>query len=292
MIADWEINGVFLADLFKDRYPDLFKQLHSTLISHSVEVGILQDVCDICARDYCPIQVGPQKFVKFRYTPDYLILSPELHPDGKVVTSYQGLGDFLHPPIALPGGNIVASQTKAILTDKIYEDNPDWTHADLRKELKRILQVEQIIVVPQEPYELFGHADSMVRFIDERTVVMNDYSEVDPAFGKRQARTLRSYDLVIELIPYSAVKWLKDGIPCFKDGLPSAQGCYVNYLRTEQVVLFPVFGAEQDQIALNKLKSLIPDVPIVPLDCSNLARESELLNSVGASFRRPRETQA
>jgi agmatine deiminase len=284
MIADWEINGVFLTNFRGGRYPDLFAQVHSTLTSHGVEVRLLHAVGEFLARQYSPIQVGPQKFVKFGCDPLYLTLFPELRTGDEVVTAYQSLGDCLHSPIVLDGCNLVASRTKAILTDRIYEENPEWTHADLRKELKRILEVEQIIVVARDPYQIYERADSIVRFIDERTVLVNDYSEVDPAFGNRLARTLRSYDLSIELIPYCPEQ-------CWKGSLLSALGCYTNYLRTEQVVLFPIFGIEQDQIALSRLKSLIPDVPIVPLDCTKLAVECELLNGVVASFRRPRESR-
>ena len=59
MIPDWEANVVFLAGMLKVRHPDLFTQLHSVLTLHGVEVRLLENVRDIWARDYCPIQIGP-----------------------------------------------------------------------------------------------------------------------------------------------------------------------------------------------------------------------------------------
>ncbi len=62
MIADWEINGVYLADMLKVRHPDLFAQLHSTLSSHGIEVRLLENVRDIWAkRTTVRFQTGPRE---------------------------------------------------------------------------------------------------------------------------------------------------------------------------------------------------------------------------------------
>ena len=68
-------------------------------------------------------------------------------------------------------------------------------------------------------------------------------------------------------------------------GIPSAVGCYANVLFTERVVIVPAFCTNQDQIALSRLKALIPKVPVVSLDCTQLAREGGVLNCISASFR-------
>ena len=110
MIADWEANGVFLADVLKVRHPDLFTQLHSKLTSHGVEVRLLANVRDQWARDYCPIQVGPRAFVEFRYEPDYLKDNPELRTGREVAGQVHELGECQHCDINLDGGNVVASR--------------------------------------------------------------------------------------------------------------------------------------------------------------------------------------
>ena len=277
MIPDWEVTVVFLADMLKVRHPELFTQLHSVLTSHGVEVQLLENVRDIWARDYCPIQVGPRAFVQFRYEPDYLKDNPELRTGREVAGQFHELGECRRCDINLDGGNVVASRNKAILTDKIYRENPKWERAKLRDELRRILQVEQLVIIPREPFDPIGHADSLVRFISEAAVLANDYAKVDPAFGDRLVKALRRQGLAIELIPYSHERRSTGGIP-------SAVGCYANYLRTEKVMIVPVFGTSHDQIALSKLKALIPDVPVVSLDCKNLAREGGVLNCVSAGY--------
>ena len=279
MIADRDVNGVFLADMLKVRHPHLFKQLHSVLTSHGIEVRLLENVRDIWARDYCPIQTGPGEFVQFRYEPDYLKDHPELRTCREVADQFHDLGECRHSDINLDGGNVVASRNKAIVTDKIHRENPKWDRGQLRDELRRVLQVEELIVIPREPYDPIGHADAMARFINEDTVLVNDYANADPAFGNRLVEVLNSHDLAIELLPYFHEQRSDDGIP-------SAVGCFANFLRTENVPIVPAFGSEVDQEALGRLKTLIPGIPIVSLDCTNLAREGGVLNCISASFRR------
>ena len=278
MIPDWEATGVFLADTLKVRHPDLFAQLHSLLTSHGVEIRLLNNVRDIWARDFCPIQVGPGKLVRFRYGPDYLNEHREVRTGREVAQQFSGLEEILYSDINLDGGNVVASRNKAIITDKVYRENPDWDRRKLRDELQRLLQVQQLIVIPREPYDLIGHADAMVRFIDEDTVLVNDYAEVDSPFGDRLVHALRCQGLAIELVPYFHERRSTGGIP-------SAVGCFVNFLRTEKVVIVPAYGSKYDQIALNRLKTLFSNVPVVSLDCTNLAREGGVLNCISAGFR-------
>jgi agmatine deiminase len=282
MIAEWEVDGVFLAGMLKKKHPRLFAELQKILTAHGVEVRLLRDVSDIWARDFSPILVGPGEFVKFYYDPDYLKSYPRLRTGEEVVGSFADLGDCIVSPIVLDGGNVVSSRTKAILTDKIYKENRTWKRPELRLELQRLLQVEQLIVIPKDPTDPtdpFGHSDGMVRFINESTVLVNDYTPIDPAFGERLAKIFRRYGLAIETIPFSRERRSRDGIP-------SAVGNYANFLSTEYVVVGPVYGNARDQAALDKLTALFPEVPVVPLDCTELAREGGVLNCITANFQR------
>lgn len=75
-----------------------------------------------------------------------------------------------------------------------------------------------LVVVPKEPYDIVGHADGVVRFIEDGLVVLNDYREVDPSYGERLESALRRGGLVIERLPHFCVDEERDGIP-------SAAGC-------------------------------------------------------------------
>ncbi|MEZ6142062.1 MAG: agmatine deiminase family protein [Zavarzinella sp.] len=277
MIPDWDVNSVFLANLLQVCHAELFTELIYILKTHEVKVRLLHNVKDIWSRDYCPIQISLGEWLQFRYEPDYLKNYPELRTDRQVADQFRKLGKCHHSTINIDGGNVVASRNKAILTDKIYRENPSWDRPVLRDELRNLLQVDQLIIIPKEPYDPVGHADAIVRFISEDTVLLNNYAEIDPLYGNRVANILHRHGLKTELLPYFIEQQSVNGIP-------SALGLYANFLRTSKVIIVPAFGTESDQIVLNRLISLINDVPIVLLDCKQLAREGGILNCICASY--------
>jgi agmatine deiminase len=263
--------------MLKVRYCELFTSLQQILTAHGVAVRLFNNVRDIWAKDYCPVQVGPGKLVKFYYDPDYLREEPTRRTGDGVLKSFRGLGTCRRSPIVLDGGNVVASRNKAIVTEKVYKENPGCSQADLRDSLQKLLQVDQLIIIPKEPCDPIGHADGMVRFIDENSVLVNDYSEVDPGFGERLVKVLRRHRLTIKTLAYLPEKRSRDGIP-------SAVGCYTNFLRTEKVLVAPIYGTKKDRVALRKLEDVFPRLPIVPLNCTGLARDGGVLNCVSATY--------
>lgn len=279
MIPDWEHNCVYLADLLQERHPTLFVALRDILLSHGIEFRLLGNVRDVWARDYSPVQVMPKTLVKFQYEPDYLRDHPELRTGEEVMELLSDdLGWCERSSITLDGGNVVGCRTTAIVTEKIYRENSGWLRSDLRARLQKLLHINQLIVIPREPFDPIGHSDAMVRFIDEQTVLVNDYSKVDPAFGERLSQVLRRHGLKIEPIPYYHEKKTVAGIP-------SAVGNFTNYLRTEKVLVVPVYGSVHDEVALKRLTEVFPGLPIIPLEGTALAREGGVLNCVCASYR-------
>jgi hypothetical protein len=88
-----------------------------------VPTEVIPGTKDIWCRDYMPVQVEEDSFCQFVYRPDYL----------------RGHGHLINPPeacrlplmrhysredIAPDGGNVVASRTRVILTDKVFKENP------------------------------------------------------------------------------------------------------------------------------------------------------------------------
>lgn len=277
MIPDCEHNCVFLATMLKVRHFGLFTKLEKILTDYRIKIRLLENVRDFWVRDYAPIQVSARKLVKFRYEPDYLRDEPELKTGNEVVRAFRGLGECRSSDIILDGGNVVASRNKAIVTDKIYKENPGWSRSDLRNRLRKLLQIDEIIVIPKEPFDRFGHSDSVVRFLSEEKVLVNDYSGSDPAFGERLLKVLRRSNLAMEFLPYSPEKRSRSGIP-------SAVGCYTNFLRTEKILVAPIFGTKRDDIALRKLEAVFPGLPIIPLDCTDLAQEGGIANCIAATY--------
>jgi hypothetical protein len=75
MIADHETNVVYVADTLERRFPTVHDGLKLILEQYGIPFRIIPGTRDIWCRDYMPIQVSENRFVQFKYAPDYLIVS-------------------------------------------------------------------------------------------------------------------------------------------------------------------------------------------------------------------------
>jgi agmatine deiminase len=179
---------------------------------------------------------------------------------------------------------VVASRNKVILADKIFRENPQYTRHALRQALEELLQVEHCIFIPQETGDLFGHSDGIVRFLDEDTVLINDYAAVNKAYGKRLKAVLQEHRLHYEELPYFVEGRSTDGIP-------SAVGSYINYLQVDGLIVVPSFGVPRDEPVLKKLEALFPTAKLFRLRCEQLAREGGILRCASWGFKARRKSR-
>ena len=278
MIADWKTNTVCFSSIMAKRHRSLFQQLTTVLHQHAVPVRSLEGTADIWARDYCPIQVDAGRFVKFRYYPDYLRGPYEnlITGDG-VCTQLTDLGDCRKSKIILDGGNVVSAESEVVLTDKVFRENPHRNASNLEGQLAELLEVDRCIFIPEDD-DPFGHSDGLVRFLTKDLVVVNDYSKIDPVYGRKLRTILRKSGLHVERLPFFDERRRTDGID-------SAVGNYVNFLRVGDLILLPAYGVHQDEKAFRRLERLCPQATIVPIPCTNLARRGGILNCVSWTIR-------
>ena len=75
------------------------------------------------------------------------------------------------------------------MTDKIFKENPRYSREALVDELENLFFAE-LVIIPWDRYEMYGHADGMVRWIDGDRVLMNNYFDFDPSFRKKLVEAL------------------------------------------------------------------------------------------------------
>jgi agmatine deiminase len=273
MISDSEANFVFVSDLLEPRYPPLVDRLRGILGEHGISLRIIKGTQDIWCRDYMPVQVAPARFVRFRYAPDYLVGYEDTITDFDKIDPIPEIVRYQQSKIVLDGGNVVRSGKRAIVTDKLFHENAGVEPDNLLDLLQRLLNVDEVIVIPQEPGDEIGHADGIVRFLDAETVFINDYSEVARPFGRRLQSVLRRASLKWIKLPYSPVAEETDDIP-------SAVGCYANFLMVRGPIVIPTFGTPEDEAARQVLIERAPQSTIESIDCLDLAQEGGVLNCV------------
>ena len=126
-----------------------------------------------------PVQTPSGKLIQFKYDPSYQ-RAPEYsdsRSDVRHVDKVNGINPIFSG-INLDGGNVVMLGNKAIITDRIFSENPDWDKEKLINELSTLLECEIIIIPAYKPeYDYTGHADGMIRFVDSNTVLVNNLDQ-------------------------------------------------------------------------------------------------------------------
>lgn len=271
MIPDWETNHLFVSDRLGVEFPALLSRVHSAFQGVSIE--IISDTADIWCRDYMPIQLTDDSFCQFVYSPDYLRgFEHSITPPDKCRLPF--MEDCRQEPIVLDGGNVVASRTRVILTDKVFTENPSIKRPRLRERLAELFQAE-CIFIPKEPEDEVGHSDGVVRFVAENRVLINDYSTFDQGYGAKLRTVLEKSGVEVETLPMFEEKGSRR-----PNELPPAVGIYINYLRVGNIVVLPEYGRPEDQDAMRRAQQVMPEATVIQVPCRTLAEKGGVLNCI------------
>jgi agmatine deiminase len=173
------------------------------LADHGIPLRTIGGTRDIWCRDYVPVQLAPREFLQYRYEPDYLREGFEhLMTRSGDIAPIPEVESCSTLDIILDGGNVVRRGNRCIVTEKILRENPGLARGDLLGRLREALRVEDLIVIPREPYDVVGHTDGVVRFLDDGLVVINDYSSVALWYGRGLRSILRRAGFEWVRLPY------------------------------------------------------------------------------------------
>ncbi len=221
-----------------------------------------------------PIQINKSTFIEYRYDPDYLQKTRKGYRDLKTYPDI--VCDSLKlktkkSDLIMDGGNFVKSNNCVILADKIVDENRIYYNkTSLIKKLQDTFEVENIVIIPRDTYKrkkcIYGHSDGMVRFIDERTVLtqyyFRDYEEL--------LRPLKKAGLKIEYLDYKVKKKAK------------RNWAYLNFLQTEDLMLLPKLGIDEDVQAFEQIENFFPDYKgkIAQVDVTDIVELDGALNCI------------
>ena len=265
---------VYLSSLLASKFPKTCKRLTDILNKHNIPFAFLEGTKDIWCRDYMPVQTPSGKLIQFKYEPSYLN-DPKFsdsRSDVKHVDEVNGITPIFSN-INLDGGNVVMYGNKAIITDRIFSENPDWTKENLKAELAKLLECEIIIIPAYKPeYDFTGHADGMMRFVDSNTVLVNNLEQDFVYMKKTIINALDNANLKYINFPFFEHK--------IKGNTDHAIGIYLNYLEVDNIIVMPVFGVpgNKDTEALAKLKEVFPNKIIETIDYNEVALNGGILN--------------
>ncbi len=286
MITDDKTNFLYLSDLLP-RKKIFFESFTNLLASLQVRYELLPFTKDIWCRDYMPIQVEQCKFVRFKYEPDYLQNNTYIssQTNNKQVCRAIEIA-AIESHIKIDGGNVIKGSDWVILTDKIFKENPTHTKLGLIKELENLFGCK-IIIIPREPGDYTGHADGMVRYYDDNTLLINNYKPNDkPDFQRKLMRELKGNGFQLIKIPYNPYKNVNR---------ESADGLYINYLKMDSLTILPIFGMKEDDLTARFFEQLFPGRPLKTIDAREVSKEGGVLNCITWNIktaRRPKQKKA
>jgi len=266
MITNFDTNKVYLAKgMTSEKYVDATGYLLGTLHNQKVHWDFLPQTASplhIWARDYMPVQVRKNKFVRFNYSPDYLKDCPEYKPDTSTILSTLGL-QVINSDIIIDGGNIISCGDKVIMTDKIFRENKHYDRDVLIDTLSRLLEAE-VVLIPEDCYDEYGHADGMVRFMSNGRVLLNNYCDFDKTLRKRLLAALSPHFDITELHygAYTDKSW-----------------AYINFLHIGQHILIPMMDDKLGEMAFRQIADAFPQCRCRPIyHFESIVRDGGALN--------------
>lgn len=266
MLTNFETNSVFIAKgLMSPNFCQVADSLIAAFEMHRVawkQLPCTDSPFHIWARDYMPVQVNEKKFVKFNYSPDYLRDYPEYRPNTPTILSELGLS-VIDTNLVVDGGNVVSCGDKVIMTDKVFRENPDIPQTKLVDDLTQLLEAE-IVLIPEDAYEEYGHADGMVRYMGNGNVLLNNYCDFDKSLRKKLLAALNPHFNIIEL----------------HYGTSTDQSwAYLNFLHVGQQIFVPVMKDKLFETAFRQIDEAFPDCECHPVpNCESIVTEGGALN--------------
>lgn len=261
---------IYLSHLLKstDKYISAADRMFAALDLFNIKYKLLNNTKDIWLRDFMPVKTKSGKYISFRYKPSYLDNYDELRTDFRnEVAPNLALENLVFSDINLDGGNVAfsPSKEKVIISDRVYSENPSWHKAELTAKLAKLLEAN-VIIIPSLKSDMTGHADGMVRFVNENTVVAN--ASLSPyGFETQVKKSLQNYGFNVIDFPY------------FDSNGNSAIGCYLNFLETGQAIFLPVFSVDTDNKAIQTAKHIFHKA-IIPVNINEIAADGGLLNCI------------
>lgn len=274
------------------KYKPIWQQIEHHLRTEHELYDFVPNAKDIWVRDFMPVQNHEGEFLIYNYYPDYLQEKNE-----KYITNCRnafiaiGGSNILssnicnHTNLILDGGNIVKcvdqrSFNCVILTTKVLYENPDRPYREVLFWLEDFFRAD-IILIPWDTEDVFGHADGMVRSLDDGKLLLNCYSDFDPNLDKVIKKALGERFEIHELN--------------YGEKFRDQSWCHLNYLELDNTILVPTANIASDKIALEQIEKYtakkcfpIPMSPIITdegaLHCISWTMDTQIIKENNLFF--------
>lgn len=245
-------------------------------------------VIDVWIRDYfacgnIKTPSGERSCLKAVYAPSYNSYYPHVDDAAGVKLAQKYFDNFLSYslPFKLDGGNVIANDEVIFISEKLYTENIVLSKPVLDNFFQEHFE-QKLITLPCEILDSIGHTDSIVRFLNPRTICLPIYEEEFRA-DNRYIMNIRNKITEQLGLDYKVIflpSYLSDKIN--DDNIFSAEGLFINFIRIENNIIFPSFkGLEDYQKEITKILSKeVPELKIHFSPCDKYASEGGCFNCI------------
>ena len=272
MITDSLTNTVYFSSLLPEKCPILNAHLIDALQKQGVPYAYLSRTKDIWCRDFMPIQIEEDRFVFYKYTPNYLQDELWLQTNTKEVfrASVNHLEHLLQNAVSidlvLDGGNVVKCGDTIVMTEKVFVENKDKTRSEVEKILMDAFQCD-VLFLPWDHQEKYGHSDGIVHYAGNGKVLLTNYDDISPYYYNRFRKALEKH---FEVIPLK-----------YKTKRQHARSwAYINFLQLGKLVLVPQLELEEDEQALEQISNALSGCNVIGIPALESVRRGGALNCI------------
>ena len=117
-----------------------------------------------------------------------------------------------------------------------------------------------------------GHSDAMVRWIDENSVLVNDFSNESKSFNDRLVKALKKSGLDVKFMKY------KEGFFTKKRDW----GAYLNFIKINDILIVPIYSIDDDDVALEQIKKVYSSCRVETINLSKIIELGGALHCITA----------
>lgn len=279
------------------KHAKTFAALQEAVLSAGGQLLTLAPTKDVWARDFMPIAAavesegGTGQLVQFQYAPDMLRKHAYLRTDAKAVggaLAAQGLYPATVCDVTLDGGHVVRLDAHFAVSDDVLRQrgNAGRSEEELGAVISESLGLP-ILWLPAMPEDETGHLDGALAALGGGRVAVNAFeieaSEEEDAvlgaWGVELRERLTAAGYTCEDVPAYLLSVEDD--PKL-DGIASAEGLYLNFVRCGTATLVPQFQEDQDfdRRVLERLGALLPGCQMIGVPTYGLEHHGGILHCV------------
>lgn len=274
MTTDNLTTAVYFSDLLPKKCPILNQHIVEALEANWIRYTYLSETKDIWCRDFMPIQIEEDRFVFYKYTPDYLQTpyyrriqtNPEKVFQAPQNRLEQVTRNAITIDLVIDGGNVVKCGDTIVMTEKVFVENKDKTRAEVERILNDAFCCD-ILFLPWDREETFGHSDGIVHYAGDGKILLTNYDDSSLYYFRRFRKALEKH---FEVIPLKYKTKRRH----------TRSWAYINFLQIGKLVLVPQLRLEEDEQALEQIANALPDCEVIGIPALEAVRRGGGLNCI------------